>query len=375
MKIMKQMMALCLAVMLMVVSFCHTNVSAGEIPVSSIELYPAATSVGAGAAVRLEGEVVVATDIQTVNAVASLTDLGESTKDRRWDVTFTVTDSTGVELPIWEIVLRHENNGWSYDCYNIHEIQIPQGSTIHFQLERFGNKAPIQIELYLNEVKVYQVVAEPVPEGEKPTLMSEWSILDDAKQKLGQGQYLDTLDHWAKGHIEKSVVNCGVNYQANEVSKLFRPDASMTRAVFLESLAKMAGEDVDLEVKTSRFADVPAAHACMPYIEWAYKNRIIYGTSETTFNPDGAITRQDLATILNSYFAYKGITLPTVLANPKTFVDEKEISDYARANVLALQKAAIMQGYPDGSYGPKKPISRGEAATVLWLLYEKGIIE
>ena len=50
------------------------------------------------------------------------------------------------------------------------------------------------------------------------------------------------------------------------------------------------------------------------------------------------------------------------------FTDESQISDYAKASVRYLKSIGILSGYADGSFQPANPITRAEAAKLLYEL-------
>jgi hypothetical protein len=50
---------------------------------------------------------------------------------------------------------------------------------------------------------------------------------------------------------------------------------------------------------------------------------------------------------------------------PQSFTDELQIADYAKDFVSAMQKAEIINGYPNGSFKPLANASRAEAAKML----------
>ena len=82
----------------------------------------------------------------------------------------------------------------------------------------------------------------------------------------------------------------------------FDPNGKMTRAMMVTVLGRRAGVDVSKYTKSS-FTDVKAAWA-LPYIEWAKENKIVSGTSATTFSPDAPATREQMATFLFNYAKY-----------------------------------------------------------------------
>ena len=65
---------------------------------------------------------------------------------------------------------------------------------------------------------------------------------------------------------------------------LFQPAGSMTRAMFVTTLARMDGAELDPEAHTA-FADVREGSYYEGAVAWAVEAGIVKGTSATTFSP------------------------------------------------------------------------------------------
>ena len=145
----------------------------------------------------------------------------------------------------------------------------------------------------------------------------------------------------------------------------FAPAANVTRAQFVTMIARLADADVS-GYASGPFADVPAGSWYAPYVNWAAANAIVNGTSETTFDPNAAISRQDMAVMLYRYAQQYGIALPEQTAAP--FTDEGSIAAYALPAVQALHRAGVINGMPDGSFQPYATATREQACIVLCAL-------
>lgn len=80
----------------------------------------------------------------------------------------------------------------------------------------------------------------------------------------------------------------------------FSPDTATSRGMLVTALGRLAGVDTSA-YKTVSFTDVAADKYYAPYIEWAYKKGIVSGTGSSQFDPDRAITREEIALILSNY--------------------------------------------------------------------------
>ena len=82
----------------------------------------------------------------------------------------------------------------------------------------------------------------------------------------------------------------------------FNPNGTLTRGMFVTVLGRMAGVDTEAYENQAIFKDVPLNMYYAPYVAWAYKHGITSGTSDETFSPNAPITRQQMATFFVRYF-------------------------------------------------------------------------
>ena len=189
-----------------------------------------------------------------------------------------------------------------------------------------------------------------------------------------EGSFTDMQDHWAKEYVD-FVVERGLFNGVSDTE--FSPNTSMTRGMFVTAVGRLAGvgslSDTDAEGEdaesedagsgTTDFTDVSADSWYAPYVAWAAENGIVSGTTDTTFEPDRAITRQEMATLLSRYAEFAKIELTE--GDTVTFTDSDEISDYAKAAVEAMASAGLIQGMGDGTFAPRQTATRAEVATLL----------
>ena len=142
--------------------------------------------------------------------------------------------------------------------------------------------------------------------------------------------------------------------------KEFSPAKQITRAEFVAIMTRCMGYTAE-ENEGNIFADVSNDFWGYSSIMAAYKNGIISGTGERTFNPNGNISRQDMAVILNNIYKNTENT-----AEMRTsFEDWDEISEYAREAVGTLYGAGILNG-ADNKYNPKGLCTRAEAVQAIY---------
>ncbi|MDF3005699.1 MAG: S-layer protein [Oscillospiraceae bacterium] len=172
-------------------------------------------------------------------------------------------------------------------------------------------------------------------------------------------KYIDIRAHWAKESIDY-VVGRGL---LNGISgTAFSPDAAISRGALAAALGKQAGVDTKL-FTTSSFSDVKAGSAFQPYIEWAYKKGIMQGSSGK-FEPDRAVTREEIAAVFANYAKATGYTLP-VTREIIIFTDNSSIGTGYIAAVKTMQQAGVMMGRSGNKLEPKSSVTRAEASAML----------
>lgn len=82
----------------------------------------------------------------------------------------------------------------------------------------------------------------------------------------------------------------------------FSPNGTMTRGMFVTVLGRMAGIDPAKYGGDTGFTDVPEGMYYAPYVKWAAQYGITGGTGDGRFSPDALITRQQMAALFVRYF-------------------------------------------------------------------------
>lgn len=113
------------------------------------------------------------------------------------------------------------------------------------------------------------------------------------------------------------------------------------------------------------FSDVADDSWYAKAVLWAYNNDIVSGKTETEFDPNSDITREQMAAILYRYAKTKGYNLD---CDEITYSDAKDIADYAIDSVKWAYSAGIMTGDENGNFNPKAGTTRAQAASVFMRL-------
>ncbi|MBQ4092036.1 MAG: S-layer homology domain-containing protein [Firmicutes bacterium] len=149
----------------------------------------------------------------------------------------------------------------------------------------------------------------------------------------------------------------------------FSPNQSMTRGQFVTILGRMEGIDPNDYILgfEHNFTDLKESYY-IPYVTWAYENGIVAGETETRFAPDKAITREQIAAILDRYVKLLCYQLPQAPALDK-FNDAGNISGYAKSSMEAMRLYGIIKGDENGNGLPQVTASRAEGTCMLLRFY------
>jgi len=177
--------------------------------------------------------------------------------------------------------------------------------------------------------------------------------------------YTDTEGHWAQKSIDRwteAKNPAGQTVLEGMGNNLYAPDDNLTRAQAMTIFSRLLNlvETADI----SKVTDVASDAWYAQWIEKGYAYEIIKGTSDTTFDPDGDITREQFFSI---FARAMGIPGAAKLDEGKTFTDVADISSWFvdEGTVYAMINAGYLNGYPDGSLQPQASITRAEVAKVL----------
>ena len=78
-------------------------------------------------------------------------------------------------------------------------------------------------------------------------------------------------------------------------------------------------------------------------------------------------TREEIAA-LSYNFIVSLLEKAPVSEDEKKFADQEEIAAGYQKAVAYLTQKEVLKGYEDGSFGPDKPVVRGEVAAIIYRL-------
>lgn len=179
----------------------------------------------------------------------------------------------------------------------------------------------------------------------------------------GQGDNLPFADvksgDWYYGAV---TFVYGKGYFAGTAADIFSPNASMTRAMLATVLHRVSGLETPGNGMT--FSDVPEGKWYSDGIAWASQRKIVNGMGDGSYDPDRAVTREELVTMLYRYQSYRkgDVSGKGVLT---TYPDGNVISSWAKEAMEWATGAELVKGRDTGYLDPKGTATRAEVATIL----------
>lgn len=143
----------------------------------------------------------------------------------------------------------------------------------------------------------------------------------------------------------------------------FSPDTGMTRAMFVTVLGRMADADTSGYTQTG-FVDSDLGTWYGPYVAWAADNGIVTGVGEGRFDPDGLLTREQIATMLCRYIQFTGGDV-SARADLSAFTDAAQVSGWATDALSWANAIKLINGMGDGTVNPAGTASRAQVAQIM----------
>ena len=181
-------------------------------------------------------------------------------------------------------------------------------------------------------------------------------IIDTSKK------FIDVVESWSKPGIDYVVSYGYMNGTGNGTT--FSPSGTMSRSMIVTVLYRIAGQPSHsganpfTDINTGWYYDA---------VLWVYENGIVTGTSATTFAPDGAVTREQMATFPYRFANHMGYDT-TNKADLTVFPDASKVGSWAYdalawANAEGLITGAVVGG--ETVLNPQGAATREQVATIL----------
>ena len=170
------------------------------------------------------------------------------------------------------------------------------------------------------------------------------------------------IDHPDVYHWAHEGIDFAVSHRlfAGMSANTFEPDTAMSRAMLVTVLWRYAGEPAE---GSAPFTDVPADSWYSQAISWANANGVVKGVSTDTFAPDAKVTREQMVTILYRYSDQNNIDTSS-RTNLDSFPDSDKVSSYAKDAVSWAVSEGLIKGN-GANLDPQGNATRAQVAAIL----------
>ena len=152
---------------------------------------------------------------------------------------------------------------------------------------------------------------------------------------------------------------------------LFSPNAPMTRAMLVTVLWRLDGKTAPKAAAT--YSDIDAKAYYADAVAWASENGVVNGVGNNKFDPEGKVTREQIAAILFRYTEMKGADT-SKRADLNAFPDANKVSSYAKDAMAWANAEGLITGSKEGSLtllDPQGSATRAQVAVILMRYAEK----
>lgn len=211
-----------------------------------------------------------------------------------------------------------------------------------------------EIELNNPEPTEYDFI---MPEGEVTvSIETKKDVFDNKFKDVSTKDYFYNPVMWA---VKNNITN-GTSETA------FSPNQTVTRAQIVTFLWRNAGSP-EPEITDCPFTDVKESDYFYKAVLWAVESEITKGATDTTFNPDGKLTRGQAVTFIarNNYISDDNYTYA------HSFVDVSE-SDFFNAAVAWASVNGVTSGTDKTHFSPNATCTRGQVVTFIFRTWAYG---
>ena len=146
----------------------------------------------------------------------------------------------------------------------------------------------------------------------------------------------------------------------------FGVNGSVTRGQLVTILYRIAGSP-SVEGKSHSFTDVDAGRFYTDAVIWAYSEGIVKGMTDTTFEPNTAISRQQIVTILYRYDKAEKVAEDHLAG----FADAKTVSNFAKDAMNWAIANGIVNGVTPATLEPAATTTRAQICAIMMRYLEK----
>ena len=141
----------------------------------------------------------------------------------------------------------------------------------------------------------------------------------------------------------------------------FEPNTSLSRAMLVAVLHRLEGSP---QASAGDFTDVADGDWYAQAVNWAASVGVVNGFDDGTFQPNAAITREQMAAILRNYAQYKGLDV-TATGSLANYSDAASVSDWAKDSIAWAVGEHLISGVTDDTLAPQACATRAQVAAIL----------
>ena len=141
----------------------------------------------------------------------------------------------------------------------------------------------------------------------------------------------------------------------------FEPNTHLSRAMLVAVLHRLEGSP---QASAGDFTDVAEGDWYAQAVNWAASVGVVNGFDDGTFQPNAAITREQMAAILRNYAQYKGLDV-TAAGDLAHYSDAGSVSDWAKESVAWAVDQGLISGMTVDTLQPQGLSTRAQVAAVL----------
>ena len=141
----------------------------------------------------------------------------------------------------------------------------------------------------------------------------------------------------------------------------FEPNTHLSRAMLVAVLHRLEGSP---QASGSDFTDVADGDWYAQAVNWAASVGVVNGFDDGTFQPNAAITREQMAAILMNYAQYKGQDV-SARATLDTYNDATAISSWANDVMSWAVAEGLLTGVTNDQLQPQGNATRAQVAAIL----------
>ena len=191
--------------------------------------------------------------------------------------------------------------------------------------------------------------------------MSNWEIVDGIAGAAGSGKEFFTDVSVGDWYYEAVKFVFDNNFMDGVGDGKFNPDGTLTRAMIAQVLYNLEGETSSYPTV---FDDVAKSAWYADAVNWAAASGIVEGKGNNKFDPNAAITRQEMAAILYRYSELKGYDVSKV-DSLAAFTDANKVASWAKEAMGWAVENYVINGKGAGKLDPTGTATRAEVAQIL----------